>query len=61
MAGHAAPEAATHAAHARPAAHGGGMPWLPGTYDPELNLYYVGTGNANPVLSGASRKGANDI
>ena len=20
--------------------HGGGMPWLPGTYDPELNLYY---------------------
>jgi alcohol dehydrogenase (cytochrome c) len=41
------------------AAHGGGMPWLPGTYDPELNLYYVGTGNANPVLSGASRKGDN--
>jgi alcohol dehydrogenase (cytochrome c) len=39
--------------------HGGGMPWLPGTYDPELNLYYVGTGNANPVLSGQSRKGDN--
>ncbi len=33
-------------------AHGGGMPWLPGTYDPELNLYYFGTGNANPVLVG---------
>jgi acido-empty-quinoprotein group A len=39
--------------------HGGGMPWLPGTYDPELNLYYFGTGNANPVLSGHSRKGDN--
>ncbi len=39
--------------------HGGGMPWLPGTYDPELNLYYFGTGNANPVLSGQSRKGDN--
>jgi acido-empty-quinoprotein group A len=38
---------------------GGGMPWLPGTYDPELNLYYIGTGNANPVLSGKSRAGDN--
>jgi len=37
----------------------GGMPWLPGTYDPELNLYYIGTGNPNPVLSGASRRGDN--
>jgi alcohol dehydrogenase (cytochrome c) len=39
--------------------HGGGMPWLPGSYDPELNLYYFGTGNANPVLSGHSRPGDN--
>ena len=39
--------------------HGGGMPWLPGTYDPELNLYYTGTGNPNPVMAGASRKGDN--
>jgi alcohol dehydrogenase (cytochrome c) len=39
--------------------HGGGMPWLPGTYDPELNLYYFGTGNPNPVLSGQSRAGDN--
>jgi acido-empty-quinoprotein group A len=39
--------------------HGGGMPWIPGAYDPELNLYYFGTGNANPVLSGQSRKGDN--
>ena len=37
--------------------HGGGMTWLPGSYDPELNLYYFGTGNANPVLSGHSRAG----
>ncbi len=41
------------------AAHGGGMPWIPGTYDPELNLYYFGTGNANPVLAGQSRAGDN--
>jgi alcohol dehydrogenase (cytochrome c) len=40
-------------------AHGGGMPWLPGTYDPELNLYYFGTGNPNPVLAGQSREGDN--
>jgi alcohol dehydrogenase (cytochrome c) len=39
--------------------HGGGMPWLPGTFDPDLNLYYVGTGNANPVLAGQSRAGDN--
>ena len=39
--------------------HGGGMPWLPGTYDPELNLYYFGTGNPNPVLAGQSREGDN--
>jgi acido-empty-quinoprotein group A len=39
--------------------HGGGMTWLPGTYDPELNLLYWGTGNANPVFAGQSRLGAN--
>jgi alcohol dehydrogenase (cytochrome c) len=39
--------------------HGGGMTWLPGTYDPELNLIYWGTGNANPVYAGQSRQGAN--
>ena len=38
---------------------GGGMPWIPGTYDPELNLYYFGTGNPNPVLAGHSRRGDN--
>ena len=40
-------------------ASGGGMPWIPGTYDPDLNLYYVGTGNPNPVLTGQSREGDN--
>ena len=40
-------------------AHGGGMPWIPGTYDPELNLYYFGTGNPQPVLAGFSRAGDN--
>ena len=37
--------------------HGGGMTWMPGTYDPELHLYYLGTGNPNPVMAGQSRKG----
>ena len=39
--------------------HGGGMTWLPGTYDPELNLIYWGTGNANPVFAGQGRLGPN--
>ena len=39
--------------------HGGGMPWQPPTYDPELNLLYVPTGNPNPVMAGQSRNGDN--
>jgi acido-empty-quinoprotein group A len=39
------------------AAHGTGQAWMPGTYDPELNLYYFGTGNPNPVMAEKSRKG----
>lgn len=39
--------------------HGGGMTWMTGTYDPELNLLYWGTGNPNPVLVGSGREGAN--
>jgi alcohol dehydrogenase (cytochrome c) len=39
--------------------HGGGMTWMPGTYDPELNLIYWGTGNTNPVFAGQGRKGTN--
>jgi acido-empty-quinoprotein group A len=37
--------------------HGGGMTWMPGTYDPALKLYILGIGNPNPVMSGVSRKG----
>jgi alcohol dehydrogenase (cytochrome c) len=39
--------------------HGGGMTWIPGTYDPELHLYYIGTGNPNPVETGRGREGDN--
>jgi acido-empty-quinoprotein group A len=39
--------------------HGGGMTWQTGTYDPELNLLYWGTGNPNPVYAGQGRKGDN--
>jgi acido-empty-quinoprotein group A len=39
--------------------HGGGMPWQPVTYDPDLNMVYVTTGNPNPVTRGEDRKGAN--
>jgi acido-empty-quinoprotein group A len=39
--------------------HGGGMTWQTGTYDPELNLLYWGTGNPNPVHAGQGRKGDN--
>ena len=35
----------------------GGMTWMTGTYDPELNLMYWGTGNPTPVLSGRTRPG----
>ncbi|HKV04251.1 MAG TPA: acido-empty-quinoprotein group A [Candidatus Acidoferrales bacterium] len=37
---------------------GGGMTWLTGTYDPELNLLYWGTGNPHPVENGDTRTGA---
>lgn len=39
--------------------HGGGMTWMPGTYDPSLNLLYWPTGNTNPVFAGQGRPGAN--
>jgi alcohol dehydrogenase (cytochrome c) len=37
----------------------GGMTWMTGTYDPELNLVYWGTGNPTPVLNGTTRPGEN--
>jgi acido-empty-quinoprotein group A len=39
--------------------HGGGMTWMTGTYDSELNLLFWGTGNPNPVLAGDARPGDN--
>lgn len=37
----------------------GGQMWITGTYDPVLNLVYVGTGNPTPVLNGQMRPGDN--
>ena len=38
---------------------GGVATWLPGSYDPELNVLYWGTGNAYPDLVGEGRQGSN--
>lgn len=43
-----------------PNAPTGGMTWMTGTYDPDLNLVYWGTGNPTPVLTGRTRPG-NDL
>ena len=37
----------------------GGQMWMTGTYDPDLNLFYVGTGNPTPTLNGEARPGDN--
>ncbi|MEO8594130.1 MAG: acido-empty-quinoprotein group A [Candidatus Solibacter sp.] len=37
----------------------GGMTWMTGTYDPETDTVFWGTGNPTPVLNGASRPGNN--
>ncbi|MGC1647650.1 MAG: PQQ-binding-like beta-propeller repeat protein [Candidatus Sulfotelmatobacter sp.] len=37
--------------------HGGGATWMPGTYDPDLNTLYWGTGNPAPDFDGAVRPG----
>src|SRR6185437_2035187 len=37
--------------------HGGGTAWMPGTYDPELNTVYWGTGNPSPDFDGSVRPG----
>ncbi|MCB1021879.1 MAG: PQQ-dependent dehydrogenase, methanol/ethanol family [Acidobacteria bacterium] len=38
---------------------GGGSTWITGTYDPELNLIYWGTGNPGPDMNGDVRPGDN--
>ena len=37
----------------------GGQMWNTGTYDSDLNLMFVGTGNPTPVLNGGARPGDN--
>ena len=39
--------------------HGGGAAWLTGSYDPQLNLTYWGTGNPGPDFNRAQRPGDN--
>ena len=38
---------------------GGGTAWITGSYDPELDLVYWGTGNPGPDFDGSVREGAN--
>src|SRR5207249_712721 len=38
---------------------GGGATWVTGSYDPELNLIFWGTGNPNPNYYGDDRQGDN--
>ncbi|HEX4772014.1 MAG TPA: acido-empty-quinoprotein group A [Bryobacteraceae bacterium] len=60
---HTLPEAGSAAAKTWPnqqaLAHGGAAAWVTATYDPSLNLIFVGTGNPHPVLAGVARPGAN--
>jgi PQQ-dependent dehydrogenase (methanol/ethanol family) len=44
---------------AEAASRGGAAAWVTGTYDPDLNLVYFGTGNPNPDYYGEERKGDN--
>jgi len=37
------------------ARHGGGQAWVPGTYDPETNLYIFSTGNPTPAYTTGTR------
>jgi len=39
--------------------HGGGTTWITGSYDPDLNLVYWGTGNPGPDYNGDVRQGDN--
>lgn len=60
---HTLPEPGTPAAATWPSTkameQGGGPAWITGTYDPDLNLIYWGTGNPHPVYAGWVRKGDN--
>jgi alcohol dehydrogenase (cytochrome c) len=41
------------------ARHGGGMTWIPGSYDPETKLYIFGTGNPTPAYTTGRGEGDN--
>jgi alcohol dehydrogenase (cytochrome c) len=41
------------------ARHGGGQVWIPGSYDPQTDLYIFGTGNPTPGYTGVARAGDN--
>jgi len=43
------------------ALHGGGSTWVTGSYDPELNLIYWGTGNPAPDWNDDTRPGDNRL
>ena len=53
------PGSETWPASAEQLARGGGTTWVVGSYDPELNTLYWGTGNPNPDYYGDDRKGDN--
>jgi len=42
-----------------PRKRGGAQPWMTGSYDPQLDLIYWGTGNPSPSLNSAARPGDN--
>ena len=41
------------------ARHGNGATWIPGSYDPETNLYIYGTGNPTPAYTQGRGEGDN--
>lgn len=43
------------------ARHGGGQMWIPGSYDPETNLYIIGTGNPTPAYTSQSRGSGDNL
>jgi alcohol dehydrogenase (cytochrome c) len=53
------PGSETWPASSETLARGGGGTWMTGSYDPELNLLYWGTGNPNPDYYGEGRRGDN--
>ncbi len=53
------PGSDTWPASAETLARGGGATWMTGSYDPDLNLLYWGTGNPNPDYWGHGREGDN--